>query len=131
MAKRSKLKLEVDSLFDSMHEAYKDCESQKISLLTQLTAIEKLKTQATDLEDSLNIERVLNDSKKILNEVIDKRIKLLQIHSKVLVGFQAAKEEAEDSDVKAETRKLSSEEIKNLRASVLEEAKKQNTYDLR
>lgn len=126
MAKRN-LKLDVDGLLDAMKEAYRDCDEQKKSILEKYSTISKDKNNApTDFGDEMEMTRVFNDSRKLINEIIDKKIKLIQIHTKIVM---TNKPERDGEDInKMPT--ISHEEMKALREEILSDMQKESTYDL-
>lgn len=125
MAKRN-LKLEYDSLLDAMKEAYRDCDEQKKSLLESIKKASN-ELNPEDYTDELELVKVLNDSRKILNDVIEKKIKLIQIHTKIVTGVKD-KEINKEEVHKQPT--LTQEEIKMIREDWRKEIDNNTTYDL-
>lgn len=126
MAKRN-IKLDVDSLFDAMREAYRDCDEQKKAILEKISE-RTLKEKAEDFSDEIELARYFNESRKVLNDVIDKKIKLIQIHAKV-IGANKITSENEQQEVH-EMPTLSQDDIVKLRENILKEMEQDNTYDL-
>ena len=79
-----------------------------------------------DFGDEMEMTRVFNDSRKLINEIIDKKIKLIQIHTKIVM---TNKPERDGEDInKMPT--ISHEEMKALREEILSDMQKESTYDL-
>lgn len=135
MAKRD-LKLEYNSLFDAMQEAYRDCDEQKKAILSKIQEATSRKTASSessvhkpmDFQDDLEILRFVNDSRKLLNEVIDKKIKLITIHAKVITSSKPTEENKPEVH---NLPTLTQDDIINLRKTVLDEMQKDNTYTLK
>jgi hypothetical protein len=125
MAKRN-LKLDLDGLLDVMKEAYRDCDEQKKGILENLSTASKRKTG--DFADEMDLARVINDTRKVLNDVIEKKIKLITIHTKLITATTKTNEEGKVESGKMIT--LSQEEIKNLRAELKKDIKDSISYDL-
>ena len=126
MAKRN-IKLDVDSLFDAMREAYRDCDEQKKAILEKISE-RTSKSKPEDFADEIELARYFNESRKVLNDVIDKKIKLIQIHAKV-IGANKITSENEQLEVH-EMPTLSQDDIVKLRENILKEMEQDNTYDL-
>jgi hypothetical protein len=126
MAKRN-IKLDVDSLFDAMREAYRDCDEQKKAILEKISE-RTTKAKPEDFQDELELARYFNESRKVLNDVIDKKIKLIQIHAKV-IGTGKINSEKEGQEVQ-DMSTLSQDDIAKLRENILKDMEQTNTYDL-
>jgi len=126
MAKRN-IKLDVDSLFDAMREAYRDCDEQKKAILEKISE-RTSKAKPDDFQDELELARYFNESRKVLNDVIDKKIKLIQIHAKV-IGTSKINSEKEEQEVH-DMPTLSQDDIAKLRENILKDMEQTNTYDL-
>ena len=126
MAKRN-IKLDVDSLFDAMREAYRDCDEQKKAILEKISE-RTSKSIPEDFQDEMELAKYFNESRKVLNDVIDKKIKLIQIHAKV-IGVNKINPESNTQEVH-EMPTLSQDDILKLRENILKEMEQDNTYDL-
>jgi len=126
MAKRN-IKLDVDSLFDAMREAYRDCDEQKKAILEKISE-RTSKAKPEDFQDELELARYFNESRKVLNDVIDKNIKLIQIRAKV-IGTSKINSDKEEQEVH-EMPTLSQDDIAKLRENILKDMEQDNTYDL-
>ena len=124
MAKRN-LRLDIDGLLDAMKEAYRDCDEQKKSVLEGIKDVTK-KAKPIDFNDEIELGRICNESRKILNDVIEKKIKLIQIHSKLVTS--KSKDPEEEAANRMQT--LSQEDIMRLRDDLKAEIQANNTYDL-
>jgi hypothetical protein len=138
MAKRN-LKLDIDSLFDAMKEVYRDCDEQKKAILEDLnnrTQNAKVKAKnkplntPEDFQDEMELAKYINESRKVLNDVIEKKVKLIGIHSKVVTSLNKPVKEKDDDKDTAELPTLSSAEIKKIKDDLIKQMEHDSTYDL-
>jgi sulfite reductase alpha subunit-like flavoprotein len=138
MAKRN-LKLDIDSLFDAMKEVYRDCDEQKKAILEDLnnrTQNAKVKAKnkplntPEDFQDEMELAKYINESRKVLNDVIEKKVKLISIHSKVVTSLNKPVKEKDDDKDTAELPTLSSAEIKKIKDDLIKQMEHDSTYDL-
>jgi hypothetical protein len=138
MAKRN-LKLDIDSLFDAMKEVYRDCDEQKKAILEDLnnrTQNAKVKAKSKpvntpeDFQDEMELARYVNESRKVLNDVIEKKVKLINIHSRVVTSLNKPVKEREDEKDTTELPTLSSADIKKIKEDLIKQMEQDNTYDL-
>ena len=138
MAKRN-LKLDIDSLFDAMKEVYRDCDEQKKAILEDLnnrTQNAKVKAKnkplntPEDFQDEMELAKYINESRKVLNDVIEKKVKLISIHSKVVTSLNKPVKERDDDKDTAELPTLSSAEIKKIKDDLIKQMEHDSTYDL-
>jgi sulfite reductase alpha subunit-like flavoprotein len=138
MAKRN-LKLDIDSLFDAMKEVYRDCDEQKKAILEDLnnrTQNAKVKAKnkplntPEDFQDEMELAKYINESRKVLNDVIEKKVKLISIHSKVVTSLNKPVKEKDDDKDTTELPTLSSAEIKKIKDDLIKQMEHDSTYDL-
>jgi sulfite reductase alpha subunit-like flavoprotein len=138
MAKRN-LKLDIDSLFDAMKEVYRDCDEQKKAILEDLnnrTQNAKVKAKnkplntPEDFQDEMELAKYINESRKVLNDVIEKKVKLISIHSKVVTSLNKPVKERDDDKDTAELPTLSSADIKKIKDDLIKQMEHDSTYDL-
>lgn len=138
MAKRN-LKLDIDSLFDAMKEVYRDCDEQKKAILEDLnnrTQNAKVKAKnkplntPEDFQDEMELAKYINESRKVLNDVIEKKVKLINIHSRVVTSLNKPVKEKEDEKDTTELPTLSSADIKKIKEDLIKQMEQDNTYDL-
>jgi sulfite reductase alpha subunit-like flavoprotein len=138
MAKRN-LKLDIDSLFDAMKEVYRDCDEQKKAILEDLnnrTQNAKVKAKnkplntPEDFQDEMELAKYINESRKVLNDVIEKKVKLISIHSKVVTSLNKPVKEKDDDKDTTELPTLSSADIKKIKDDLIKQMEHDSTYDL-
>ena len=138
MAKRN-LKLDIDSLFDAMKEVYRDCDEQKKAILEDLnnrTQNAKVKAKnkplntPEDFQDEMELAKYINESRKVLNDVIEKKVKLISIHSKVVTSLNKPVKEKDDEKDTTELPTLSSADIKKIKEDLIKQMEHDSTYDL-
>lgn len=129
MAKNRTLKAELDSLFNAMHEAYRDCDEQKSKILATIRT-KKLDIKPEDNEEKIMVANFELNGYKLINDVIDKKVKLLAIHGKLFAGrVMANKDEISVTDQKYK-HSLSAEEMDVLALLAKEQIKTNQNYDL-
>ena len=124
MAKKE-LKESIQSVFDKMAEAYRDIDTQKTKILSSLKA-RKNAWNAEDIEDAIILAKAETDDYKLLDNLIDKKIKLIQIHSKLVTPSQ----KLEETVVAATQQILTDNVMKELRELAEEENQTEVKYSL-
>ena len=125
MSKKRNLNNDIDSLFETMQEVYRDCDEQKRKIMNSITT-RKNKWEAEDVEDESKLGNLELNAMKLLNDVIDKKVKLIVIHAK-LVG---TKQDSSNSSDTGENAGLTSAEIKALTEMARGTLVKETNYDL-
>lgn len=124
MAKKE-LKQNIQSVFEKMAEAYRDCDDQKSKVITALKN-RRNSTTPEDIEDHVDLAKAENDNFKLLDNLIDKKIKLIQLHAKLVLPVIEAKGE----EIAATQQILSEEAMKSLRQMAEEEFRNDINYNL-
>lgn len=83
MSKQRKLTAQLDNLFESMQEVYRDCDEQKIKILASIKN-RQVKFPAGDYQEEGILGKLEIDSIKLLNDVIDKKVKILALHARIV-----------------------------------------------
>jgi hypothetical protein len=65
-----------------------------------------------------------------LNDVIEKKVKLIGIHSKVVTSLNKPVKEKDDEKDTTELPTLSSADIKKIKEDLIKQMEQDNTYDL-
>ena len=108
-----------------MAEAYRDIDTQKTKILSSLKA-RKNAWNAEDIEDAIILAKAETDDYKLLDNLIDKKIKLIQIHSKLVTPSQ----KLEETVVAATQQILTDNVMKELRELAEEENQTEVKYSL-
>lgn len=124
MGKKRNIDNSVDSLFEAMQEVYRDCDEQKRKIMSAIKT-RKAAYPADDVEDEAKMGKLELDGMKLLNDIIDKKIKVIVLHSKI-VGVTPEESKGVDTSKIG----LSAAEIKALTIVATEEAAKNLKYDL-
>lgn len=97
MSKKRNLHQEIDSIFESMQEVYRDCDEQKRKIMATMK-VRKSTWEAEDAEEESKLGKLELDAYKLLNDLIDKKIKIIQLHSKI-VNTRSETSLDEDNDI--------------------------------
>jgi len=128
MSKKRNLDKDINSLFDTMHEVFRDCDEQKRKISATIkTRKNKYKNEENDIEDESKLGKLELDGLKLLNDVIDKKVKLVQIYSKLV----ATKQESSDDDNSTGNIGLSDVEMAALAELIKEEGDTEIKYNLK
>lgn len=127
MAKKRNIEDNVQNVFEKMQEAYRDIDEQKRKLMATIRSRRQMFTDVEqDVEDTVNLAKADTDNFKLLDNLIEKKIKLIQIHTK-LVAPTIKTEKGEESK---SNKMLDSNMIKELRAMAKENNKRDIEYNL-
>ena len=125
MAKR-KLEDNSESLLEAMQEVFIDCDEQK-KIITETMEKRSNLFAPTDIDELCNLGKLENDSMRLLNDILDKKTKLLQIQAKLITSKSQAVVDNDDTDDSKIG--LSSLDINEIRL-MADNRKKENVYDL-
>ena len=121
--KKTKINLDKDSLQEFMQEIYNDCVNIMNSARKELNE-RKTRAEIDDVNDEYQIGKVNNETLKILETAIDKKLSLAKLQSQIVAD--------KSSEQKVVTNDSISEKDKDvLRELFKEKSDKNNTeYDL-
>ena len=121
--KKTKINLDKDSLQEFMQEIYNDCVNIMNSARKELNE-RKVRVEIDDINDEYQIGKVNNETLKILETAIDKKLSLAKLQSQIVID--------KSSEEKVPTNDSISEKDKNvLRELFKEKNNKNNTeYDV-
>ncbi len=121
--KKTKINLDKDSLQEFMQEIYNDCVNIMNSARKELNE-RKTRAEIDDINDEYQIGKVNNETLKILETTIDKKLALAKLQSQIVTDKNEDKEVSSDNSI--------SEEDKNVLRELFREKKdKTNTeYDV-
>ena len=121
--KKTKINLDKDSLQEFMQEIYNDCVNIMNSARKELNE-RKTRAEIDDVNDEYQIGKVNNETLKILETAIDKKLSLAKLQSQIVAD--------KSSEQKVVTNDSISEKDKDvLRELFKEKADKNNTeYDV-
>jgi len=122
--KKTKINLDKDSLQDFMQEIYNDCVNVMNSARKELTE-RKSRAEIEDVNDESLIGKVNNDTLKILEAAIDKKLALAKLQSQIVSTTDNNKEDTISNE------SLSEEDKNTLRDLFKEKSDTNNTdYEL-
>jgi len=122
--KRTKIKLDADSLQEFMQEIYNDCVNVANHARKELNE-RKNRAEIDDINDESLIGKVNNDTLKIIDATIDKKLALAKLQSQIV----SENKSNDSSTIKNE--KLSEEDKDVLRDLFKEKSSSDNVeYDL-
>ena len=121
--KKTKINLDKDSLQEFMQEIYNDCVNIMNSARKELNE-RKIRVEIDDVNDEYQIGKVNNETLKILETAIDKKLALAKLQSQIVAD--------KSSEQKVVTNDSISEKDKDvLRELFKEKSDKNNTeYDI-
>ncbi len=121
--KKTKINLDKNSLQEFMQEIYNDCVNIMNSARKELNE-RKTRAEIDDINDEYQIGKVNNETLKILETTIDKKLALAKLQSQIVTDKNEDKEVSSDNSI--------SEEDKNVLRELFREKKdKTNTeYDV-
>lgn len=129
MAKKRNIEDNVQNVFEKMQEAYRDIDEQKRKLMATIRSRRQMFTDdEQDVEDAVNLAKADTDNFKLLDSLIEKKIKLIQIHTKLVAPSATTKSEKDGASKSKKV--LDSDMIKELRAMAKESNKKEIEYNL-
>jgi hypothetical protein len=123
--KKTKIKLDGDSLEGFMQEIYNDCINVMNAARRELNE-RKTRADVEDISDEYQIGKVNNETLKVIDSMIDKKLSLAKLQTQ-LIG-----DKSKSSDGSTQTNGgLSQEDKDTLREIFKKQQKKNNTeYDL-
>ncbi len=121
--KKTKINLDKDSLQELMQEIYNDCNNIMNGARKELTE-RKTRAEIEDINDEYQIGKVNNETLKILESAVDKKIALAKLQSQIL-GNKS------DDGVSNSNNSITEEDKHVLRELFKEKAISKNTeYDI-
>ena len=122
--KKTKINLDKNSLQELMQEIYNDCTNIMNSARRELTE-RKVRVEIADINDEYQIGKVNNETLKILETTIDKKIALAKLQSQILGG------KSDDSGEQNSGAGITEEDKNILRELFKQNGKNKNTeYDI-
>jgi hypothetical protein len=122
--KKTKINLDKNSLQELMQEIYNDCTNIMNSARRELTE-RKVRVEIADINDEYQIGKVNNETLKILETTIDKKIALAKLQSQILGG------KSDDSGEQNSGSGITEEDKNILRELFKQNGKNKNTeYDI-
>lgn len=126
MAKKREIDATEQNVFDKMQEAYRAIDEQKKKIVSTIRNRRK-DFPPEDIDEAVNLAKADNDNFKLLDNLIEKQIKLIQIHTK----FVAPKVKSDSTNENGITEEmLSDDAIEQLKQMAKEEYLKEIHYDL-
>ena len=121
--KKTKINLDKDSLQEFMQEIYNDCVNIMNSARKELNE-RKTRTEIDDVNDEYQIGKVNNETLKILETAIDKKLALAKLQSQIVTD--------KNSEQKVVTNDSISEKDKDVLRELFKEKGDQNNteYDV-
>jgi hypothetical protein len=121
--KKTKINLDKNSLNELMQEIYNDCTNVMNSARRELTE-RKVRVSIEDINDEYQIGKVNNETLKILETTIDKKIALAKLQSQILGSKSEDSEQNTGSGITEDDKNI-------LRELFKEKANNKNTeYDI-
>jgi hypothetical protein len=121
--KKTKINLDKDSLQEFMQEIYNDCVNIMNSARKELNE-RKTRAEIDDVNDEYQIGKVNNETLKILETAIDKKLSLAKLQSQI-VSDKSSEQETPSNDT------ISEKDKDVLRELFKEKSNKNNTeYDV-
>jgi hypothetical protein len=121
--KKTKINLDKDSLQEFMQEIYNDCVNIMNSARKELNE-RKVRVEIDDINDEYQIGKVNNETLKILETAIDKKLSLAKLQSQIVTDKTEDNSNVKSSDITKEDKDI-------LRELFKEKSDKNNTeYDI-
>ena len=121
--KKTKINLDKDSLQEFMQEIYNDCVNIMNSARKELNE-RKVRVEIDDVNDEYQIGKVNNETLKILETAVDKKLSLAKLQSQIVT------DKSENTGT-VQNNSITEEDIDILRELFKEKSDKNNTeYDL-
>jgi hypothetical protein len=122
--KKTKINLDKNSLQELMQEIYNDCSTIMNSARRELNE-RKVRVNIEDVNDEYQIGKVNNETLKILETTIDKKIALAKLQSQILGN------KSDDGEVNVNGNGITEEDKNILRELFKEKSNNKNTeYDI-
>jgi hypothetical protein len=99
--KKTKINLDKDSLQDFMQEIYNDCVNIMNSARKELNE-RKTRAEIDDVNDEYQIGKVNNETLKILETAIDKKLALAKLQSQIVTDKSDKTETVKDNSITEE-----------------------------
>lgn len=113
--KKTKIRLDVDSMSGLMQEIYNDCITVQRKAQTDITE-RKTQLKVEDTNDMYQIGKVNNESLKIIDSAVEKKLMLAKLQAQILMNNN-------QNDEKVNTPKALSDEDKKLLRDMMKEQK--------
>jgi len=121
--KKTKINLDKDSLQEFMQEIYNDCVNIMNSARKELNE-RKVRVEIDDINDEYQIGKVNNETLKILETAIDKKLSLAKLQSQIVTNKTEDNSNVKSGDITKEDKDI-------LRELFKEKTDKNNTeYDI-
>ena len=121
--KKTKINLDKDSLQEFMQEIYNDCVNIMNSARKELNE-RKVRVEIDDINDEYQIGKVNNETLKILETAIDKKLSLAKLQSQIVSDKTEDNSNVKSNDITKEDKDI-------LRELFKEKSDKNNTeYDI-
>lgn len=121
--KKTKINIDKNSLQELMQEIYNDCSNVMNNARRELTE-RKVRVDIQDINDEYQIGKVNNETLKIIETTIDKKIALAKLQSQILGNKNEDDTQSTGSSITEEDKSL-------LRSLFKEKADNKNTeYDI-
>jgi hypothetical protein len=119
--KKTKIRLDVDSMSGLMQEIYNDCINVQKKAQNDITE-RKTQLKVEDSNDAYQIGKVNNESLKIIDSAIDKKLTLAKLQAQILINNNQGEE-------KVNTPKALSDDDKKLLRDMIKEQKIKKDVD--
>jgi hypothetical protein len=103
--RKTKINLDKDSLQEFMQEIYNDCVNVMNSARKELNE-RKTRAEIDDINDESLIGKVNNDTLKILDAAIDKKLALAKLQNQIVTNDESSNPQENDSKLTAEDKDL-------------------------
>jgi hypothetical protein len=121
--KKTKINIDKNSLQELMQEIYNDCSNVMNNARRELTE-RKVRVDIQDINDEYQIGKVNNETLKIIETTIDKKIALAKLQSQILGGKSEDETQSNGSGITEDDKNL-------LRELFKEKSNNKNTeYDI-
>lgn len=121
--KKTKINIDKNSLQELMQEIYNDCSNVMNNARRELTE-RKVRVDIQDINDEYQIGKVNNETLKIIETTIDKKIALAKLQSQILGGKSEDEAQSNGSGITEDDKNL-------LRELFKEKSNNKNTeYDI-
>lgn len=119
--KKTKIRLDVDSMSGLMQEIYNDCLNVQRKAQTDIVE-RKTQLKVEDSHDAYQIGKVNNESLKIIDSAVEKKLMLAKLQAQILMNNN-------QSDEKVNTPKALSDDDKKLLREMMKEQKVKKDLD--
>jgi len=119
--KKTKIRLDVDSMSGLMQEIYNDCLNVQRKAQTDIVE-RKTQLKVEDSHDAYQIGKVNNESLKIIDSAVEKKLMLAKLQAQILMNNNQGEE-------KVNTPKALSDDDKKLLREMMKEQKVKKDLD--